>query len=250
MRIKLGNGDSTAFWDDKWIGDIVLKDMYPRIYALDTCKAVTVWIKLNDSSLDNSLRRKSRGGVEQVQFNALFDLVDSVTLVPSFDRWVWSLEGSGEFSVASIRKMIDEKRLSTVDTKTHWIKCVPIKVNVLAWKIKIDALPTSLVRQVVRKVCSWWEVNYVDVNSYVEWVTWMESLRLMSKSKLMLEGVFYVVWWHVWLYRNKLLFETKIPSKAVIFEDVVSRSYYWCRYRCKASFSWNDWLKNPNLIPL
>ncbi|GKE03138.1 RNA-directed DNA polymerase, eukaryota, partial [Tanacetum coccineum] len=190
---------------------------------------------------------------------------------------------SGEFSVASIRKMIDEKRLSTMDTKTCWIKCVPIKVNIFAWKIKIDALPTrfkisrqgididsilcpicdcgvesashlffscSLVRQVVRKVCSWWEVNYVDVNSYVEWVTWMESLRLMSKSKLMLEGVFYVVWWHIWLYRNKLLFETKFPSKAVIFEDVVSRSYYWCRYRCKASFSWNDWLKNPNLIPL
>ncbi|GKC11408.1 RNA-directed DNA polymerase, eukaryota [Tanacetum coccineum] len=218
-----------------------------------TCKAVTVRIKLNDSSLDNSFRRKSRGGVVQVQYNALFDLVDSVTLVPSSDRWVWSLEGSGEFSVASIRKMIDEKRLSTVDTKTRWIKCVPIKVNILAWKIKIDALPTrfkisrrgididsilcpicdcgvesashlffscSLVRQVVRKVCSWWEVNYVDVNSYVEWVTWMESLRLMSKSKLMLEGVFYVVWWHIWLYRNKLLFETKFPSNAVIFEDV------------------------------
>ncbi|GJZ74266.1 RNA-directed DNA polymerase, eukaryota, reverse transcriptase zinc-binding domain protein [Tanacetum coccineum] len=262
MRIKVGNGDSTAFWDDKWIGDIVLKDMYPRIYALEMCKAVTIRIKLNDSSLDNSFRRKSRGGVEQVGV---------------------VVGGFGEFSVASIRKMIDEKSLSTVDTKTRWIKCVPIKVNVLAWKIKIDALPTrfkisrrgididsilcpicdcgvesashlffscSLVRQVVRKVCSWWEVNYVDVNSYVEWVTWMESLRLMSKSKLMLEGVFYVVWWHIWLYCNKLLFETKFPSKAVIFEDVVSRSYYWCRYRCKASFSWNDWLTNHNLIPL
>nr|GEU31128.1 nucleotide-binding alpha-beta plait domain-containing protein [Tanacetum cinerariifolium] len=29
-----------------------------------------------------------------------------------------------------------------VDTRTLWIKCVPIKVNVLAWKIKIEALPT------------------------------------------------------------------------------------------------------------
>ncbi|GJV79430.1 hypothetical protein Tco_1515300, partial [Tanacetum coccineum] len=32
---------------------------------MKTCKAVTVRIKLNDSSLDNSFRRKSRGGVEQ-----------------------------------------------------------------------------------------------------------------------------------------------------------------------------------------
>nr|GEZ52760.1 glucose-methanol-choline oxidoreductase, FAD/NAD(P)-binding domain protein [Tanacetum cinerariifolium] len=57
-------------------------------------------------------------------------------------RWVWSLEGSGEFSVASIRKIIDDNRLSIVDTRTIWIKYVPIKVNVLSWKIKIEALPT------------------------------------------------------------------------------------------------------------
>nr|GEX73382.1 RNA-directed DNA polymerase, eukaryota [Tanacetum cinerariifolium] len=133
-------------------------------------------------------------------------------------RWVWSLEGSGEFSVVSIRKIIDDNRLSTVDTRTLWIKYVPIKVNVLAWKIKIEALPTrfnisrrcmdidsiicpicecevesarhvffscSLVRQIGRKVCSWWDVMYIDVNSYVEWFNWMNSLRLKSKSKLM-----------------------------------------------------------------
>nr|GEW66706.1 RNA-directed DNA polymerase, eukaryota, reverse transcriptase zinc-binding domain protein [Tanacetum cinerariifolium] len=60
------------------------------------------------------------------------------------NRWVWSLEGSREFSVASIRKIIDDNRLSTLDTRTLWIKYVPIKVNVLAWKIKIEALPTRL----------------------------------------------------------------------------------------------------------
>ncbi|GJR05390.1 RNA-directed DNA polymerase, eukaryota [Tanacetum coccineum] len=254
MRIKLGNGESTAFWDDNWIGGKVLKYSFPRIYALETVKEVTVNSKMSDSRLENSLRRRIRGGVEQVQFNELSDMLQSVSLMPYSDRWVWSLEGSGEFSVASIRKIIDDNRLSTVDTKTLWNKCVPIKVNILAWKIKIEALPTrfnisrrgididsilcpicecgvesarhvffscSLVRQIVRKVCSWWDIMHIDVNSYVEWVNWMNSLRLKSKSKLMIEGVFYVVWWHIWLYRNKLLFETKFPSKAVIFEDVV-----------------------------
>nr|GEY94259.1 RNA-directed DNA polymerase, eukaryota, reverse transcriptase zinc-binding domain protein [Tanacetum cinerariifolium] len=272
MRIKLGNGDTTAFWEDNWIGGNVLKYLYPRIYALETCKSVTVSKNLTDSSLDNSFRCKTRGGVEQVQYNALSDLVHAVTLVPLSDRWVWSLESSGEFSVDSVRKVIDEKRLSNVNTMTRWIKCVPIKVNVLAWKIKIVALPTrlnisrrgididsilcpicdcgvkssshlffscSLARQVARKISLWRDVTYVDVNFYVEWVTWMISLRLTSKLKLMLEGVFYVMWWYLWSYRKKLLFETKAPLKAVIFYDVVSSSYYWCRYRCKASFSWD-----------
>nr|GEU97733.1 RNA-directed DNA polymerase, eukaryota [Tanacetum cinerariifolium] len=61
-------------------------DLQPRIYALETCKSVTGSKKLTDSSLDNSFRRKTRGGVEQVQYNALSDLVHTVTLVPLSDR--------------------------------------------------------------------------------------------------------------------------------------------------------------------
>nr|GFB55753.1 hypothetical protein [Tanacetum cinerariifolium] len=177
IRLKLGNRDTTAFWEENWLGGNVLKDLYPRIYALETFKSVIVSKKLIDSSLDNSFHRKTRGGVEQ---------------------------SSREFSVASVRKVIDEKRLSNVTTMTRWIKCVPIKVNVLAWKIKIVALPTrlnisrrginidsilcpicdcgveffshlyfscSLAKQVASKISLWWDVTYVDVNSYVEWVT-------------------------------------------------------------------------------
>nr|GEU38546.1 RNA-directed DNA polymerase, eukaryota [Tanacetum cinerariifolium] len=132
MQLKVGNGDMTSFWDDNWIGGGVLKDLYPRIYALETCKTVNVRTKLNDSSLDNSFRRRTRGGVEQAQYDALSDLLNSVTLVPMADRWVWSLESSAEFSVASIRKVIEEKRLSIVNSMTRWVKYVPIKVNVLA----------------------------------------------------------------------------------------------------------------------
>ncbi|GJX05187.1 hypothetical protein Tco_0191103, partial [Tanacetum coccineum] len=103
--------------------------LYPRIYALETCKFVKVGTKLTQSSLDFSFRRKPRGGIEQEQYEALLVQVQDVNLVPVSDRWKWSLENSGDFSVASVRK-------------TRWIKLVPIKVNVHAWKVKIDSLPT------------------------------------------------------------------------------------------------------------
>nr|GEU35357.1 RNA-directed DNA polymerase, eukaryota, reverse transcriptase zinc-binding domain protein [Tanacetum cinerariifolium] len=107
-------------------------------------KSVNVCTKLSNPSMDYSFRRKTKGGAGQEQLDALMDLVSTVNLMSMGDRWVWTLESSGEFSVASLRKVIDEKRLLSVCSKTRWVKFVPIKVNVLAWKIKMDVLPTRL----------------------------------------------------------------------------------------------------------
>ncbi|GKA74573.1 hypothetical protein Tco_0780875 [Tanacetum coccineum] len=58
MQMKLGNGDKTAFWEDIWIGHIVLKDLYPRIYALETCKFVKVGHDVDQSRFGLFFLRK------------------------------------------------------------------------------------------------------------------------------------------------------------------------------------------------
>ncbi|GJZ96309.1 RNA-directed DNA polymerase, eukaryota [Tanacetum coccineum] len=237
MRLKLGDGENTNFWKDNWCSEGILKDLFPRLYALELCKLVNVCTKLNDPRLVEVLYR-------------------TLSMRSAFRVFAQRLGG---------------------------LKYVSIKVNVLAWKIKIDGLPTRfkisrrgidihsilcpvcdgrvessehlffgchLSKQITRKVSLWWNVAYVDVNSYAEWYSWIVSLRIAAKSKLMLEGVFYTMWWQLWTYRNKLLFDDKVPSKMVIFDSVVSSSFYGCRFRSKASFSWNEWLKNPYLIVL
>ncbi|GJR02887.1 RNA-directed DNA polymerase, eukaryota [Tanacetum coccineum] len=118
-------------------------------------------------------------------------------------RWFWSLESSGVFTVASIRRCIDDKMLPGVSSKTRWVKFIPIKVNVLAWKISQDGLSTrlnlsrkgldiqsimypicgvkvkstnriffgsSMVRELCRMIVSWWDVDFSDLSSYKEWV--------------------------------------------------------------------------------
>ncbi|GJX45828.1 RNA-directed DNA polymerase, eukaryota [Tanacetum coccineum] len=134
------------------------------------------------------------------------------------------------------------------------IKYVPIEVNVHAWKVKSDSLPTRfnisrrgiyidsimcaicdkgaetsshlffsccMVRQVVRLITCWWDVPYMEFESYDGWLAWLVNLRLPYKNKMMLEGVFYVMWWHLWTFRNKTIFEAKAPAKALFFDDVV-----------------------------
>ncbi|PWA81371.1 RNA-directed DNA polymerase, eukaryota, Reverse transcriptase zinc-binding domain protein [Artemisia annua] len=51
VKKKVGNGESTSFWHDSWIGEIPLNNMYPRLYALEVDKHVSVASKLRDTSL-------------------------------------------------------------------------------------------------------------------------------------------------------------------------------------------------------
>nr|GEX29265.1 RNA-directed DNA polymerase, eukaryota, reverse transcriptase zinc-binding domain protein [Tanacetum cinerariifolium] len=122
----------TAFWEEVWREDEAFKYKFPRLYALETCKGIDAAAKLAHISLDYSFRRDPRGGVEQAQFVDLWTKVADISLVNMRDRWTWALEGSGDFSVASVRKLIDDKRLLDVSSKTRWIKAIPIKVNVHA----------------------------------------------------------------------------------------------------------------------
>nr|GEY01154.1 RNA-directed DNA polymerase, eukaryota [Tanacetum cinerariifolium] len=143
-------------------------------------------------------------------------------------RFWMTNESDGVFSVASIRKEIDGKRFQDVSLSTRWVKYVPIKVNIIVWKVKSNAFPTrfnisrrgmdidsiicpicnagvemtnhlffqcNVVRQIMRKISSWWNVDYLDVNSYEEWRAWLVSIRIQSRLKGVLEGVYYGLWW-------------------------------------------------------
>nr|GEY42970.1 RNA-directed DNA polymerase, eukaryota [Tanacetum cinerariifolium] len=92
------------------------------------------------------------------------------------------------------------KRLVRVAEATRWIKFVPIKVNVLAWKVMIDALPTRLnisrrgigalwLSILVIRFLTWWNLPVAEFDSYVAWKSWLSSMRVSSKIKLEVIGL-------------------------------------------------------------
>ncbi|GJS89793.1 retrovirus-related pol polyprotein from transposon TNT 1-94 [Tanacetum coccineum] len=107
--------------------------------------------------------------------------------------------------------------------QTRWIKYIPIKVNIFAWRARQDCLPTrvNLIRRgitiesslcpvcsvceedvchiffrcdlaqlVLRRICRWWGLDPHDWSSFQEWQSWILSIQFSSKVKAMLEGVF------------------------------------------------------------
>nr|GFC52601.1 hypothetical protein [Tanacetum cinerariifolium]GFC52655.1 hypothetical protein [Tanacetum cinerariifolium] len=147
-----------------------------------------------------------RGGIENDQFDEMSELLQQVILSQSSDRWTWTVNGSGQFSVASVRKIIDNKLCSGGDNSTRWIRCVPNKINIHAWKVMTGSLATrfdisrrgididsilcgncdigvettchlfftcEMAISVCRLINRWWEVPDMEIDSYATWKGWI-----------------------------------------------------------------------------
>nr|GFB47169.1 RNA-directed DNA polymerase, eukaryota, reverse transcriptase zinc-binding domain protein [Tanacetum cinerariifolium] len=104
----------------------VTEGMHTRLFALNRAlmfkwvwrffsQKNSLWVRVvkvlhgEDGKIGKKVqpRRNPRGRVEQAQFERLKELVEGVTLSNSNDKWSWSLVGSGDFSVSSVMKLID-----------------------------------------------------------------------------------------------------------------------------------------------
>nr|GEV22641.1 RNA-directed DNA polymerase, eukaryota [Tanacetum cinerariifolium] len=235
-------------------------------------KDILIADKLN-SSLSSSFRHPVRESEETQQFDELSGILASVSLSSLDDRWFWDLSCDGTFQVKGIRSLLDETFLPKMDSPTRWIKSIPIKVNVFVWKLYLDRLPTrsnlirrnilvsdvvcplcdleiedsshlffgcSLAKDIQKLICRWWNLEVHHYESYNGWLSWFKSIRLGSKLKDILEGVFYVSWWSIWYFRNHLLFMDLPPRKDVIFDNIILRSFNWCVARSCRTLNWES----------
>ncbi|GKC83481.1 RNA-directed DNA polymerase, eukaryota [Tanacetum coccineum] len=91
----------------------------------------------------DGLLRPVRDGAERQQLIDL-NLPGSTLLSPSKDRWICDLSGDGEFRVKVARTKLDDVFLPSDLIATRWVKFIPIKVNVFAWRVRLDRLPTRV----------------------------------------------------------------------------------------------------------
>ncbi|GJZ64725.1 putative reverse transcriptase domain-containing protein [Tanacetum coccineum] len=185
-----------------------LTQIIPSLQNKD--KSISVASKLAHSSICYSLRRIPRGGIEHVQMEGLHSYLDGTILSGMLDRWRWTLSCDWEFSVSSIRCFIDDKPWQLLGLKLYGTNMFLARLIFSLGELSMiffQRASTSLVENIAR----WWDVIMPEMSSYEQWWAWIFALRFESKKKKIFEGVFYITWWS----------------------------------RCKANFSWVDWLKNP-----
>ncbi|GJU11850.1 RNA-directed DNA polymerase, eukaryota [Tanacetum coccineum] len=238
--IKAAHGDNThsisAAYPSAW--NTIIKELqFPRLYALENNKECTVAVKMS-APFTFSFRREVRGGIESSQLSQISKLLGTQILSSIEDRWRWDLNGDGNFHVKDVRSKLDDSFLPKADTPTRWITTIPIKLNIFAWKVSLNRLPTrlNLVRrgvlvspiscpiclagledldhllfrcnmaaEVLRAVCKWWNLAWSPLDSYATWLSWFSSIRMLSQLKSVLEGVFYTSEWDFDEFNNKIV---------------------------------------------
>ncbi|GJS16075.1 RNA-directed DNA polymerase, eukaryota [Tanacetum coccineum] len=122
---------------------ILLKLSFPWLYALEENIDLSIANKIH-APITSSFRRPVHGYLD--------------------------LKGVWIFRVKDVRNLLDESFLPKVEVPTRWIKSIPIKVNVFAWKLFLDRLPTrsNLARRNVTvpslacSLCGIWVLSSFD----------------------------------------------------------------------------------------
>lgn len=279
---KIGDGKDTLFWHDIWINDTPLNLQFPRLYALEVSKFVTVGDRWNGVNFTWNWRRSIRGGVEDSQLRSMCDCIRNITIVNTPDKWRWSCDNMNIFSVNGLRKYIDRISLPNHFTVTRWNKNVPRKVNIHVWRVLKDRLPTRfnlwfrgvqnipitcplcgngietiyhtltdciIARKVWQSIFKWLDLQVSYQLLPIDLLDSVDEMRMNSTAKSIIGTIIYTVWWELWRFRNESIFRTEKRRDNVLVDSIINFSFHWYHNRNKkTNISWDEWLKNPLLF--
>ncbi|XP_071728123.1 uncharacterized protein [Rutidosis leptorrhynchoides] len=185
------------------------------------------------------------------ELDSLRSLLDQVVLTPDVrDNWIWTSNKVEIYRVNETRHTIDDIILdSSLNLQqTKFNRSIPLKVNVLAWRVKRKRLPvlaeldnkgididsvlclncTNMAESVDHclvacsnaisiwnKVLRWWNINYNSFSTFEELVVLSPS-GLNTKCKDIWNGIIWITAYYIWKNRN-----VKVFGKNVMISDAV-----------------------------
>jgi hypothetical protein len=160
---KLGNGLQTSFWSAIWVGDLTLRDRFPRLFSISSQKDCSVADirRGSNGSVGWDLRWRRRFFVwEQTLLHDMMELINPVTLSIVDDGWGWRPEGGDAFTVKSTYHLVSSLTVPEFLLAPCYAslfaavwKCpAPPKVRGFVWQLFHGRIPTRenlLTRRVI-----------------------------------------------------------------------------------------------------
>lgn len=138
---------------------------------------------------------------------------------------------------------------------------VPIKLNILAWKIALRRIPSKInlskrgiccindlcavcgdnpededhifrqcttASQLLRLICGWWNINLDQIPSLNGLLSWAESLGFNGAKRELFMAVIYTFFWCIWRARNESAHgKGSAIHASKIFDQIQNRSFFF-----------------------
>ena len=284
FRMIIGNGSFIDFWEDPWVKDGSLKNLYPRIFALAQQKTGSInkfgeWI--GGSWVWNILLRRRVFDWEIRQWNEFWGLISkSVLRQASNDQVCWRFENNGIFMIKSFCLELENRRgWSQFSHHNIWGHGAPPKVEMFGWQVlqgrvavktnlhSIGCLPQG---ELACNFCKG-EIESVDhlfLGCIKSWQIWCLCLRIwdikaslpksLSELWIQWDGLrpslelgkgwklfFFAIIWSLWLTRNQMVFASSMVNWSEVFEIIKFRVICWFKNKStEVCMSINDMMLN------
>ncbi|GJY68736.1 RNA-directed DNA polymerase, eukaryota, reverse transcriptase zinc-binding domain protein [Tanacetum coccineum] len=232
FQLKVFNGSSTLFWKDPWCGIRVrLKDLFPRLYALDIfqdCKVKGRWGLIDGVWGGNWSWRLAPRGRAIRHLNTLISLIGNYALDNSRDdSWSWNGDVSGIFKVKTLATSASLNRLpSQLNSISRGVSlpsprcpfCDAEKEDIEHFLIKC-----AKVVPVWRKVWSWWGLatpTFFPSFSIKDVALGNVGSSRCAKTHKVLQGFFLCALWSIWKWQNKVVNVKQESIDGVKKEDI------------------------------
>jgi hypothetical protein len=154
VGLRVGNGKSTKFWTDVWLGDQPFCAIFSRLYNISTQKMASVFEM--GSWFNGQWRwdlhwRRNFFEWEEDLYRQLDVIITGFTPTLSDDSWIWRVNGDEGFTVKSCYDLlyINLRPTQTRDLlfgfvfSNVWKCAAPSKICAFSWQLLLDRIQTK-----------------------------------------------------------------------------------------------------------
>ncbi|KAL4590714.1 hypothetical protein LXL04_003655 [Taraxacum kok-saghyz] len=260
-------------------GDEIFKTKFPRLYNLETEKGAKVVHELPETGNSWKWRRPVREGREKEELQNLQRHIGAKFLNSDRDNW-WIPEApGGMYTVKWYRHVMEKKDQEEEIYNYRWDRSIPIKINILNWRITRGRVPVRtvlakmginslsqfcpfcendpetvehvflgcfVVQELWKFIGAWWNIGIPDFHEMGDVFKWVGKT---SRSSIIRRRIFIVIsaiFKTVWDHRNGAIFDNKNTSVNILCQKIQEVSFNWQESRNKKDkIDWSLWKSKP-----
>ncbi|XP_071715094.1 uncharacterized protein [Rutidosis leptorrhynchoides] len=279
---SIGDGKSTSFWDDIWVGNASFKDRFKRLHRLEIDKDIKISSKIEEFKGDGLGNwAYPPMGRTNSELNELRDTVRNLQVTEGKkDCWSWNLNSKGIYTVKECSVIVDKiilpRAVNSIESLRNGL--VPKKVEVFIWRARLGRIPVrfeldkrgidlnsvrcpicdgdietvehilfscQVAKDIWAKVLKWWGYNSA-IFGFEDIFNGTFGCVAQDHKKNQWQAVCWVVCYILWKNRNAKVFKNKLETVPSLFSEVQVLSYDWISRRCKGHImDWLQWFSHP-----